>query len=186
MTMGIKVTSNVVQSKTVHIIPHKQFSIITKNIYRVSQKECPIILKLSCLKYEHVTIGFMICLGRVIFQAFMVPFSFGYLHAWLNDRQSLEDCKISLAPSGWVKNKTNCERIDNLCARRKTPPHTCTRTHTYTHTHTHTHTHTCLHKTKTKRMTHMLNHKRGNVNAALWIVYSVCIVCVCVCAFVHA
>ena len=30
-------------------------------------------------------------------------------------------------PSGWVKNKSNCERIYNLCAHRKT--------HTHTHTH---------------------------------------------------
>ena len=50
-------------------------------VYRVSQKKCPIILKLSCLKYEHLIMGFMICLGRVILPAFLVPFSFGSLHA---------------------------------------------------------------------------------------------------------
>ena len=56
-------------------------------------------------------------------QHISVPFSFGSLHAWLNNRQSLEDCKISLVPSGWVKNKSNCERIYNLCAHRKTHTH---------------------------------------------------------------
>ena len=40
-------------------------------LYRVSQKKCPIILKLSCLKYEHLIMGFMICLGRVILPAFL-------------------------------------------------------------------------------------------------------------------
>ena len=46
--------------------------------YRVSQKKCPIILKLSCLKYEHLIMGFMICLGRVILPAF-----FGTLFIWI-------------------------------------------------------------------------------------------------------
>ena len=66
-------------------------------------------------------------------QHISVPFSFGSLHAWLNNRQSLEDCKISLVPSGWVKNKSNCERIYNLCAHRKT--HTHTNTHTLIQVH---------------------------------------------------
>ena len=54
-------------------------------IYRVSQKKCPIILKLSCLKYEHLIMGIMICLGRVILPACLVRTLFIWIFACMTE-----------------------------------------------------------------------------------------------------
>lgn len=54
-------------------LPNKQHNNVLAcavMIYRVSQKKCPIILKLSCLKHEHPITGLMTRLGRVILPAY--------------------------------------------------------------------------------------------------------------------
>ena len=57
------------------------------------------------------------------------------LHAWLNIRQSLQDCQISLAPSYWVRNKT----VHWTKVVRQTDRHTHTHTNAHTQTRTHIH-----------------------------------------------